>query len=228
MFHAIDRKNKLSTQVAHELEQSILSEQFIADQPLPSEARLCTSFGVSRTVVREAIQQLKSQGIIHSIPGSGNYISKNSTTDLQRSLSLMTKLNEGTPLYHEILQLRELLEIECIEKVCHSHSDSLLIELKHQQQIMDQNFSNFTVFGKADHSFHLSIVRASENTLFHAILESLYDNFLKVSQKIYEVKGALNRICKEHAQIISAIEAKDSELAANLLKQHIQKTKDGI
>ena len=126
MFKEVSGKEKLSLQVAKELEKSILDKRFLPEQPIPSEARLCQSFGVSRTVVREAIQQLKSQGIIYSIPGSGNYISRNDTSNLQRSLSLLASLNLDTPLYSEIIQLRELLEVDCIQTVCKSENKNLV------------------------------------------------------------------------------------------------------
>lgn len=228
MFQVIKQKGKLSSRVADELEQSIMNKRFVAEQPLPSEARLCKSFGVSRTVVREAIQQLKSQGIVHSIPGSGNYISKNDTGNLKRSMSLLAKLNEDTPLHHEMLRLRELLEIECIKEACRNEGTELLKSLNWYLDEMLASTDDINAFGVADYTFHLVIMKASGNTLFCAIWESLYDDFLKVSQKVYAVQGAMDRVCSEHAVMIKAIESKDEVQASTLLREHIQQTKDGI
>lgn len=221
-------KEKLSSSIARELEQKILRKEFMAEQPLPSEARLCEYFGVSRTVIREAIQQLKSYGIIHSVTGSGNYVSKNNTSDLKRNITLLAKLNEGTKLYHEILQLRELLELDCIKMACHNSTPELVKNLRSHIKTMAESHHDFDAFAKADHAFHLEIMKASGNELFCAILESMYENFLQVSRKIYEVKGAITRVTREHRLILQAISKKDEQEAVKLLGQHIQHTKDGI
>ena len=221
-------KEKLSSSIAHELEQKILNKEFVAEQPLPSEARLCDYFGVSRTVIREAIQQLKSHGIIHSITGSGNYVSKNNTTDLKRNITLLAKLNEGTRLYHEMLQLRELLELDCIKMACKNSTPELIKVLKQHMKTMAASHHDFDAFAKADHAFHLELMKASGNELFCAILESMYENFVQVSRKVYEVKGALKRVTKEHQLILQAISKKDELKAVEILAQHIQQTKDGI
>jgi len=53
---------------------------------LPSEAKLCEEFNVSRTVVREAIQQLKAIGVVHTVTGSGSYITEGDLNGLRNSL----------------------------------------------------------------------------------------------------------------------------------------------
>ena len=228
MFKEVSGKEKLSVQVAKELEKSILDKRFLPEQPIPSEARLCQSFGVSRTVVREAIQQLKSQGIIHSIPGSGNYISRNDTSNLQRSLSLLASLNLDTPLHLEIILLRELLEVDCIQTVCKSENAELIKTLESHVENMRQSFDDLKKFGRIDHSFHLSIIKASGNNLFFTILESLYDAFVEISMKVYDSKEMLETLCNEHSAITEAIKKQDSDLASELLHKHIHLSKVNI
>lgn len=228
MFKAVSGKEKLSLQVAKELEKSILDKRFLPDQPIPSEARLCESFKVSRTVVREAIQQLKSQGIIHSIPGSGNYISRNDTSNLQRSLSLLASLNLDTPLYSEIIQLRELLEVDCIKTVCQTSNEDLVQTLESHVENMRTKFDSLEEFGRIDHAFHLSIIKASGNNLFYTILESLYHAFVEISMKVYDSQEMLETLCNEHAAITEAIKNQDADLASRLLLKHIHLSKVNI
>ncbi|MEO0796119.1 MAG: FadR/GntR family transcriptional regulator [Verrucomicrobiota bacterium] len=228
MFQEISAKDKLSVRVARELERSILEKRFVPEQPIPSEARLCESFGVSRTVVREAIQQLKSQGILYSVPGSGNYITKNNVADLKRSLSLMAKLNEGTPLHLEMFHLREILEVDCVRSVCRSGDVSLLKAMKRFHREMKKCYNDLDAFGRADHAFHLEIMKASGNSLFCTILESLQDNFIKASMKVYGTKADLDRVCRDHQSIIEAIAARDESQAASVLTEHIRKSKEHI
>ena len=222
------QKAKLSQQVALKLEEKILNKEYLPEQAIPSEARLCEAFGVSRTVIREAIQQLKSQGVIYSIPGSGNYISKNDTSSLKRSMSLLANLNQDTPLNLEILQLRELLEIDCIKTVCQIDNTKLVTKLDRLVQSMKDNCSRPQEFSKIDHDFHLNIIKASGNTLFSTILESLYDSFVQISQQVYESKETLEELCLEHQAITQAIKDKNSQKASQLLHNHINKSKQDI
>ena len=228
MFKSLSGKDKLSVRVAAELEKSILNQHFMPDQPIPSEAKLCAQFNVSRTVVREAIQQLKSQGIIHSIPGSGNYISRNDKSDLKRSISLFASLNQDTPIYLEILELRELLEGECIRKVCNMDSTELVKLLNERIMGMQNHANDLDEIVKIDHDFHLQIIKASGNELFHTILESLYESFSKIAIKVYNSRDVLEQICEEHKQITNAIAEGDAELANNLLLKHINQSKRNI
>jgi GntR family transcriptional regulator, transcriptional repressor for pyruvate dehydrogenase complex len=228
MFKELSGKEKLSVQVARELEKSILDKRFLPEQPIPSESRLGQSFGVSRTVIREAIQQLKAQGIVYSIPGSGNYISRNDTSNLQRCFSLLASLNLDTPLYSEIIQLRELLEVDCIQTVCKSSNEGLVKILESHVEKMRNSFGDLERFGRLDHAFHLSIIKISGNNLFHMILESLYDAFVEISMKVYDSKEMLETLCDEHAAITEAIKKQDSDLASELLLKHIQLSKVNI
>lgn len=224
----VQQKEKLSSIVARQLEESILDNRFTEEQPLPSESRLCESFGVSRTVVREAIQQLKSQGIIHSIPGSGNYISKNNTKDIKRNFTLLAKLNEGNAIYKEIIELRDIMEISCIQKACERDNSELIKQLKKHYNTMLKNRQNAPVFAKADYDFHFEIIKTSNNSLFQAIFESLQDNLVKVNEKINKQPEALDQILIDHSNIIEAISSQQKNQAIKILEQHIQKTKLGV
>ena len=64
----------LSDQVAEALSTEIRSERLAAGDKLPTEAALVEQFGVSRTVVREAVSRLKSLGLVDSRQGSGVFV----------------------------------------------------------------------------------------------------------------------------------------------------------
>ena len=73
-FQPIAVTDKLSEQVARRLTAEIRSGRLAPQDKLPTEAALVEQFGVSRTVVREAISQLKSLGLVTSRQGSGMYV----------------------------------------------------------------------------------------------------------------------------------------------------------
>jgi DNA-binding FadR family transcriptional regulator len=73
-FSAIQPGLKLADQVARQLEARIRAGNLQPGQKLPTEAELVQQLEVSRTVVREAVSQLKSRNLVESRQGSGVYV----------------------------------------------------------------------------------------------------------------------------------------------------------
>ena len=63
-FKQLNQKQKLSNEVVKQLEDSILNKVLIPNQKLPAENELCNIFGVSRTVIREALHMLDTKGLV--------------------------------------------------------------------------------------------------------------------------------------------------------------------
>ena len=74
-FSPVSSGARLSDQVAEQLSAEIRSGRLAPGAKLPPEARLAEQFAVSRTVVREAVSQLKSLALVESRQGSGVYVS---------------------------------------------------------------------------------------------------------------------------------------------------------
>ena len=71
-----------STEIVSDLEREIMDGILTPGERLPSEEKLCNRFEVSRTVIREAIQQLRGRGLIRTLKGSGSYIADSSLETL--------------------------------------------------------------------------------------------------------------------------------------------------
>jgi GntR family transcriptional repressor for pyruvate dehydrogenase complex len=78
MFKKVSAGLSLSDKVARDLLQKIESGESPPGTKLPTEPELSKQFGVSRTVVREAISRLKNEGMVDSQQGSGVYVSEQS------------------------------------------------------------------------------------------------------------------------------------------------------
>jgi DNA-binding GntR family transcriptional regulator len=77
----IDTPKSLATQVAQRLREAIVDGQFALGEMIPEES-LATSFGVSRTPVREALNQLQSLGLVTVKPQRGSYVFEASEADI--------------------------------------------------------------------------------------------------------------------------------------------------
>ena len=105
------RRATLSTTVAQELSRQIEDGTLQPGEKLPTEAELCEKFEVSRTVVREAVARLRSDGLLIPRQGIGVFVS--SAPRIPRfeinEVSLQT-LREII----ELLELRMSIEVESI------------------------------------------------------------------------------------------------------------------
>ena len=70
----LGRRESLSSQLKKQLLQKIDDKVYLPGQRIPSESDLCAEFGVSRTVVREAVASLRADGVLKSRQGIGVFL----------------------------------------------------------------------------------------------------------------------------------------------------------
>ena len=126
---------------------------------------------VSRTSIREAIRVLETMGVIESKQGEGNFICINIEKSLIEPLSMIFKLNDGT--WQNVLEFRELLELQTVKIAAIRATDKECMELKNIIDEMKEE-TNITYNSKAivllDQKFHNKLATISRNYL----IESLY------------------------------------------------------
>src|SRR6188768_846274 len=92
---------RLSDRLAARIGGQIGAGRLRPGDRLPTEQRLADAHGVSRTVVREAVHQLKSRGLLRSRQGSGVYVTAPPAAPLELDLSLIASIDD-------VMQLREV------------------------------------------------------------------------------------------------------------------------
>ena len=109
MLKAVSRDMTLADQVRQQLENLIVGDSILPGDRLPSEKTMSAKMGVSRSVVREAIQQLTAQGLVETRTGSGIYVRALGTHLVTEPMNLLLRSHRfGT---EEILEVREVLEV---------------------------------------------------------------------------------------------------------------------
>ena len=73
-FTRLSRRPSLTDDISQKLSRMILDGKVVAGEQLPTEQSLAESFGVARTVVREAISRLKHDGLVDSRQGVGAFV----------------------------------------------------------------------------------------------------------------------------------------------------------
>src|SRR5690606_25266292 len=109
VFDQIQRVESLPAMIARQIYEKVVAGQLKAGDRLPTESELSESFGVSRTVVREAIAQLRHEGIVETRRGVGAFITEPERRQFLRLDDL--SLNEPEA-FRSLFQLRSVLEVE--------------------------------------------------------------------------------------------------------------------
>lgn len=217
--------DKIITAISEQLSNKTLK----GGDRLPSEAKLCEEFSVSRTVVREAIQQLKAMGVIHTVTGSGSYVTEGDLGGLRNSIEFYMTMTGDTKSWVELLELRILLESSCVRKLAgEKFSQEGLDQLKKALKRQAENQGDITLFSQLDVEFHHVLIHHSGNKIISAVLTSLESLQTKFSNDTYkdgESKELIKRNLHEHFRIVQAIEARDPDEAEKAMKDHLSETK---
>lgn len=225
------RTDTLSTQLTKDLGARIARGEIKPGEKLPSEHELIEAYGVSRTVVREAISSLKAKGMVTSRQGVGAFV-------LQSIPSMTLQIEPANmDVYSEvmaILDLRIALEVEAAGLAALRRSPG---QLQTMRKLLD-DMSRITHKGgdgiEQDRLFHLEMLRAVGNPHFSGLLEQLgamaiprarLDLFAQdgVARTIY-----LQCIELEHENIYRAIHDQDADMACTAMRQHLNNSRERI
>jgi GntR family transcriptional regulator, transcriptional repressor for pyruvate dehydrogenase complex len=211
-------------QVEQQLKEAILHGQFAQGDKLPAEAELAQQFGVSRPTIREALGALVSAGLIRKIPGvaGGSFVNSVSPDSLSQMLkeSMDTTLRLGTLHIGELTEMRRVLEIPSARWAAQHRTEEQLEMLRsivEQQRTTTIDDPNIPVY---DLAFHTTIGQASGNRLLAAFVVAVHGvthpvEYLKVTPEVGR------KTVKQHIRIMAALEAGDSEGAAEAMAVHL-------
>lgn len=209
-----------SATIIRVIESEILSGQLAAGEKLESEEQLCERFGVSRTVIREAIQQLRGRGLLRSLKGSGTYIAEPSLTALGNVIEVYSVLAEDAD-FLELIDFRILLETECAMLAARHAGEAILRDLRVILNEMKLLSTDRVQFSRQDIAFHLCIARGSSNRLYATVLGALEKSCIAYAQKNRGDGDWYAEVIATHEEIYLAIEASKAERAAEAMRKHL-------
>lgn len=185
-----------------------------------SEVALAQELGSSRTPIREALGQLVAEGLLEQTPNRG-------------AIVVQLKRRDIVDLY----ELREALEVYAVGKAARRGSSpqevqrleelvagvrALEDELRKskQKELSPQQMQKFVA---CDLGFHISLVRMAANARILKIVNEtrLLIRIFAMHRDRHDARS-LNRIHRQHAEVLQAVAARDAELATRVLASHIQ------
>ncbi|UUX41168.1 FadR family transcriptional regulator [Burkholderia contaminans] len=213
MFEKIPAR-AMSDHVAQQLLKQIEVGSFSATGKLPTEAVLAQEFGVSRTVIREAISRLKNEGVVEPRQGSGVFVNQHGAI---RPLRIdYAEAVEATSLPH-LLAVRRAIEAEVAAEAALNHTDEDMADIDDALRRIDDAVAEGRDGVAEDVAFHRTIAAVTGNPYFLKTLQFL-NQYLEAGVKVTRRNEATR---EEHAAIADAIRARDPMAARNAARTHM-------
>jgi DNA-binding FadR family transcriptional regulator len=212
----------LGSRVAQKLRLKIQLDGLAPGTRLPSEQAMALHFGVSRSVVREAIAALKDEGILSTRKGSGAFVLQadapnGAREDEQTQQSVQSLLN--------LIEVRRGLEAETAALAALRRTPGQLAEIEHALRGIEEAVATGVSGVEEDVRFHLSIAEATGNPYWVKVIEMCAEP-MRSAVKVTRANEARrtdfsNQVRQEHEKIVSAIAAGDPVLARAAATEHM-------
>lgn len=218
------RRKPLSGLLAEDLSEKIRSGRLAPGTRLPTEAELCAEHGVSRTVVREAVARLRSEGLVIPEQGRGMFVSE---APPPRAFSIPEEALKTLPETVALLELRLSVEVEAAGLCAERRTDAEAAAIRDVMERIDARHDDpGAVHIHYDYDFHLAVAEAAHNPFILGFLGYLrpiiVPRFRLGHVVLPELKEAYYaRIHAEHAAIVGAIERRDGRAARRAMRRHL-------
>ena len=217
----LTREATLAERVEHELERLIVGSRLGAGERLPSERELASQFGVSRTVVREAVRALAARRLVDVGVGRGTVVRAPSTESAAESMNLLLRMQAGGADADKVSEVRRIVENEIASLAAARRTEDDLRDLQEILTETGRHQDDPDVFIKEDVAFHASLARATHNELFAIILGSLTEVMIEVRLLCLRIPGTTSLALEHHTRIFEAVRAADPEGARAAMDAHM-------
>lgn len=211
----------LADRVTAALMERVRGGAYPAHTRLPTEPQLAEQFGVSRTVVREAISRLKSEGLVETRQGSGTVV-----LTPQRYNTFRIDAPGGTVDIRAVQEVRSGLESEMAAMAAARRTDAQNAKIQRALRRIDDAVADGGDGVAEDMAFHRAIAEAANNPLMTSLLEfigrALHDVIKITRTNEAQREDFFRQVEIEHAAIASAISERDVEGARRAALQHMQ------
>jgi GntR family transcriptional repressor for pyruvate dehydrogenase complex len=214
---------RLSDRLAARLMAQIEKGALQPGDRLPTEAQLAASHGVSRSVVREAVHQIKSRGLLVARQGSGVYVAPPAPL---LPLAFDPAVLDSMTAVLQVVELRRVLEGEIAALAAERATRAQSAGLKRALAAIEEAIVAGRDGLAEDLAFHRAIGAATGNPQFTRLLAFL-EQYLREAMRVTKSNEArredfMRQVREEHAAIVAAIAARDPAAARAAAIEHLR------
>lgn len=223
-FDPLAPRTRLSDDVARRILERITADDLGPGERLPSERELGEQFGVSRTVIREAVRALAAKGVIEVRSGSGLRVAAVGAGAVTESMSLFLR---GIELpYAKVHEVRWLVELEIARLAASRASAAEVDALAANLEQMASSLDDVAAVADLDGEFHRLLAACTQNELYLVILDAMGDVLREVRRRTLAIPGRPSLALEAHRRILAAVRANDADLAVRAMTDHLRDSRE--
>lgn len=215
------RTDRLTDQVAAQLQQFVVTQNLQPGEKIPSERELCVLLGVSRTVVREAIRSLVVKGLLAVRQGGGTVVRAPDMTLVTELMTMMLRTGSSDEAFSQLHEVRRLLEVEIAGLAAERHDGEDLERMEEQIRLMAAYEKDQERWSAADVAFHTAIATATHNPLYRMLLGSIAELLLEVRRQASRLPETPRLAQHHHQAILESIMLRNPPRARQAMYEHM-------
>ena len=222
-FKPVGKAELLSQSVETAIEGAVRSGELAPGQKLPSEMELCVQFGVSRTVLREALRMLSARGLLRIEKGRGIFVSTLSVDSVANPMELYLHMHGGGGQAVDVVGVRQLIEPAVAAEAALRHTADDVVKLRANVAELTSAVQSHERMTVLDMSFHMLIAEAAHNRILPLILRPVQMLMPGIKAQVYDVvNDAHDTAVYWHSRILEAILDRDAERARAEMAGHLE------
>ena len=215
------RRQRLSDQLYGQILDQIVSGRLKEGDRLPPEKDICSMFGVSRPVVRDALLQLRADGLLQARQGSGTYVQRR-PADRLKSFANSADL----AVFLRCLEVRIPVEAAAAKLAAERRTGRQLTRIEEAHDRLRKDVKTGHITTASDIAFHASIAGAAGNEFFPEVLKHIHESiagFMDVSLNLTRTgsRARTRQVLNEHTIILEAIQSQETEAAEVAMQFHL-------
>jgi len=215
--HQVVRVSAAET-IFRSLRSAIESGELAVGTKLSSETVLAQQYGVSRSVVREALRSTTALGLTSTQTGKGTFVVADRVAH---------DLVLGSFSARELSEARPHIEVPAAQLAAHRRTADDLDTLRGIVASMQEE-DDPQVWGNLDGSFHAELARASGNGVFGQVVAAIREAMSIQSETLNLVAGRMRKSNAEHQAILKAIADGAGEKAAQAMRDHLSSVNETL
>ncbi len=218
----VARSPRLSDTVAEAMLETILERGLRPGDQLPSERELGEQYGVSRTVVREAVRALSARGVVSARAGRGLSVAQVDASAVSASMKLYLHGHGPIP-YAKVHEVRSGIEIQITGFAAERATDEEIAELLEiTERIRRVDKDDIEQQSQLDVEFHRELARLTHNELYLIMLDSIGDVMIEIRRATFHLPNDAMTAYRQHKQIAQAVARRDVPAAREAMLQHLE------
>jgi DNA-binding GntR family transcriptional regulator len=194
----------LHQEVAERVREMILSGVLKTGDRIV-ETEMCSSLGISRTPMREALRILSSEGLIEVIPNKGAYVAQPSTNDIQ-----------------EMFEVMSILEGACARVAAERMNDTDFKKIELTQLLeLHYEAKDHERYLEVNHSYHVLVQDMAGNKVLDEVINGLRQRILLYRYRQLYQPDRFSASIQEHRDLLEAFRSRDAATAEGVMKRHL-------